>query len=331
LCVIGAEDWIKMANGGSSHKQLRYDGLLDPTEFLNAFGLQSLMYKWTEDQQVEAIGFMLTGKAKRVVDTMTGDKTKIKQIKDALKAGCVETKEVLMKQFNAARPQPNELISEYATRLQLLLERAIPGLDTGHATFILRGHLATHLPDYMQALISYNQKTTWDELLSALDAAHPYIIEMNEPLKIKTEVLDANSLNTYGDERRCHICKEIGHLKRNCPKNKFKSQNNDNRGFRNYNQSSNNSNKKSYNNCNRNNSNNNRSNYSNSNSSDQKVSHNLNNRQCESYKCLLQHDEVTSEEEPENNVPRKHIKTLEIKQVESTEVVQISSGDTQVL
>ena len=109
---------------------------------------------------------------------------------------------------------------------------------------------------------------------------------MNEPLKIKTEVLDANSLNTYGDERRCHICKEIGHLKRNCPKNKFKSQNNDNRGLRNYNQSSNNSNKKSYNNCNRNNSNNNRSNYSNSNSSGQKVSHNSNNRQCESYKCL---------------------------------------------
>jgi len=91
LCVIGAEDWIKMTNGGSSHKQLQYDGLLDPTKFLNAFGLQSLMYKWTEDQQVEAIGFMLTGKAKRVVDTMTGDKTKIKQIKDALKAGCVET------------------------------------------------------------------------------------------------------------------------------------------------------------------------------------------------------------------------------------------------
>jgi hypothetical protein len=50
-----------MANGGCSHKQLRYDGLMDPTEFLNAFGLQSLMYKWTEDQQVEAIGFMLTG------------------------------------------------------------------------------------------------------------------------------------------------------------------------------------------------------------------------------------------------------------------------------
>ncbi len=170
---------------------------------------------------------MLTGKAKRVTDTMTGDKTKIKPNKDALKAGCVETKEVLMKQFNAARPHPNELISEYATRLQLLLERAIPGLDTGHATFILRGHLATHLPDYMQALISYNQKTTWDELLSALDAAHPYIIEMNDTVKIKTESLDANTLTTYVEESRCHICKEIGHL--NCPKNKFKSLSNDNK------------------------------------------------------------------------------------------------------
>ncbi len=67
MCVIGAEDCVKMANGGICHQQLRYDGLLDPAEFLNAFGLQSLMYKWTEDQQVEAIGFMLTGKAQRVV------------------------------------------------------------------------------------------------------------------------------------------------------------------------------------------------------------------------------------------------------------------------
>ena len=83
-----------MATGMMNHKQLRYDGLVDPTEFLNAFGLQALMYNWNEDKQVLAIGFMLTGKAKRVVETMTGDKTKIDQIKNAILAGCVETKEV---------------------------------------------------------------------------------------------------------------------------------------------------------------------------------------------------------------------------------------------
>ena len=78
-----------------NHKQLRYDGLVDPTEFLNAFGLQALMYNWNEVKQVQAIGFMLAGKAKRVVETMTRDKTKIDQIKNAILAGCVETKEVL--------------------------------------------------------------------------------------------------------------------------------------------------------------------------------------------------------------------------------------------
>ena len=70
----------------------------------------------------------------------------------------------------------------------------------------------------MQALISYNQKTTWDELLSAMDAAQPYIIEMNDAGKVKLEGVEANIMNAYSDDRRCHICKEIGHLKRNCQK-----------------------------------------------------------------------------------------------------------------
>jgi hypothetical protein len=34
-----------MAFGGKI-KQLRYDGLVDPEEFLKAFGLQALMCKW---------------------------------------------------------------------------------------------------------------------------------------------------------------------------------------------------------------------------------------------------------------------------------------------
>jgi len=327
-----------MATGMMNHKQLRYDGLVDPTEFLNAFGLQALMYNWNEDKQVLAIGFMLTGKAKRVVETMTGDKTKIDQIKNAILAGCVETKEVLMSQFNAARPKPNELISEYATRLQLLLERAMPGLGAPHATFILRGHLATHLPNYMQALISYNQKMTWDELLSALDAAHPYIIDMTNPIKNNQEFkLEANSLRMSGDERRCHVCKEIGHLKRNCPKNSFKANSSESyRSNRNQNQSYNNgnSNKKSYNNNNNNSSHSNSRNnnsYSNNNNSGRKSSHNSsNNRTCESYKCLAQQEEVTSEEEQESpQITRKHINTLEIKHSETTELIKTNKGDTQ--
>ena len=72
----------------------------------------------------------------------------------------------------------------------------------------MKRHLSTHLPDYMRALVTFNQKTTWDELLSALDAAHPYVnkLQLASSQEIKTELLEAKSMNTQSrEERRCYI------------------------------------------------------------------------------------------------------------------------------
>ncbi len=91
-----------MDSMGQNSKQLRYDGLVEPKEFLKAFSLQALMYKWDEIVKASAIVLMLTGKAERVFDCMTGDKSKIVEIKKALQEGCTETKEVLLHKFYAA-------------------------------------------------------------------------------------------------------------------------------------------------------------------------------------------------------------------------------------
>jgi hypothetical protein len=155
---------------------------------------------------------------------------------------------------------------------------------------------------------------------------------MTDPIENKHEFkLEANSMRMSGDERRCHVCKEIGHLKRNCPKNSFKANNSESyRSNRNQNQSYNNgiSNKKSYNNNNNSSHSNSRNN---NNNSGRKSSHNSsNNWSCESYKCLAQLEEVTSEEEQEiPQITRKHINKLEIKHSETTELVKTNKGDTQ--
>ncbi len=66
-------------------------------------------------------------------------------------------------------------MSAYAIRLQDLLSKAMPDLKVQEMSIMLRGQLATHFPDYMRALITINHKTTSDELLTALYAAHPYV------------------------------------------------------------------------------------------------------------------------------------------------------------
>jgi hypothetical protein len=215
-------------------KQLRYDGLVGPKEFLKALSLQALMYKWTDDVQATAIALILTGKAERVYEAMTGDKTMIDVIKKALEDGCTETKEVFLRQFQTARPKPGELLSTYAVRLQELLTKALPNLKGLEMSIMLRGQLANHLPDYMKALITFHQKTSWDDLLAALDSAHPYVSKMFDNSTATHEYLDVNTMNSSTREgRRCHTCNEVGHLMRNCPRRKNRNEMNrqQNRSF----------------------------------------------------------------------------------------------------
>ena len=104
----------------------------------------------------------------------------------------------------------------------------MPGLNAPELSIILRGQLSNHLPDYMRALITFNQKTSWDDLLTALDAAHPYVNKLSLPCKqeIKSEFLDANYMSTQcKEDRRCYSCNEVGHLRRDCTIRAYRNKN----------------------------------------------------------------------------------------------------------
>ena len=79
-----------------------------------------------------------------------------------------------MIKFYAAKSRDNELLSAFALRLHDLLSKARPGLKGTELSTILKGQLSNHLPDYMKALVTFNQDKSWDKLLTALDASHLY-------------------------------------------------------------------------------------------------------------------------------------------------------------
>lgn len=114
-------------------------------------------------------------------------------------------------------------MSAFALRLQDLLSKAMPGLKGTVLSTILKGQLSNHLPDYMKALVTFNQDKSWDELLTALDASHPYASKLttscsfsengNGLAMVKSEPLDLNAMSTsFREERRCHSCNEIGYI-----------------------------------------------------------------------------------------------------------------------
>ena len=106
---------------------------------------------------------------------MPADKDKIEEIEKAIVKGCTQSQEVLSHAFYSRKPKEAETLSQFALALQDLLTKAVPTMGDTEKAIFLRQQLNAHLPIHMRALIQFNSKQSWDDLLVALDEASPHV------------------------------------------------------------------------------------------------------------------------------------------------------------
>jgi len=185
------------------------------------------MFKWDKTEQARVIPFFLKGKAERVFNAMAADQDKIDKIEEAIIKGCTQSQEALLDAFYSRRPKEDESVSQFAVALLDLLSKAVPTLGSPEKLIFCRHQLNVHLPKYMRALIQYNSKQTWDELLVALDQASPHVDVScfnNQPLAhngiIKQEPIQFNTTSHSQRQSKfnglCNYCKKPGHKVTNC-------------------------------------------------------------------------------------------------------------------
>ncbi len=146
-----------------------YNGIDDPTKFIQDFEIHAINQDWDETKQLTVFPKFLEGRAKRVFDACT-DKSTIAKAIDAVKKGCKPPNESLLYKFYDRKLKPGEKISHYALHLQELLLTAMPDISTEYMSTFLRSHLNNALPADLRSLVNFTADTlTWDQLLVKLD------------------------------------------------------------------------------------------------------------------------------------------------------------------
>jgi hypothetical protein len=166
-----------MATFSAKASDMLYNGSTCPREFRNAYKLNSLMLGWNANAQLTNLPTFLTGKAQRVWTAIAAntaiDKSDIdKALKELVKALEPPTSSLLLN-YEAARRHNNESISQFGSRLQELLIKAMPNQDPEERTTFLKMNLANQLPEHLKAMILFNPEKSYDQLLVILDQAMP--------------------------------------------------------------------------------------------------------------------------------------------------------------
>ena len=158
---------------------LSFDGTSDPKEFFKSFLLQASMFHWDDANQAKVLPLYLKGKAERISNAMPADKDKIEEIEKAIVKSCTQSHEVLLHAFYNSKPKEAETLSQFALALQDLLTKTVPTMGDTEKAIFLRQQLNAHLPIHMRALIQFNSKQSWDDLLVASDEDSPLLISVH--------------------------------------------------------------------------------------------------------------------------------------------------------
>ena len=143
--------------------KLSYDGESDDFEsFQNQFEYDSLMFSWSETDQVKAIKFCIVGKAKRYYNELRDDDKKdINKIMKKLKESLAKAPEFYLNLFSTRQLKPGESISSFCHSVQSLLDR-MPGLKKTSRDRLLGSRLIAIAPENLKNFLEILNDRSWD-------------------------------------------------------------------------------------------------------------------------------------------------------------------------
>jgi hypothetical protein len=151
-----------------------YDGMTDPTKFIEFFRIQACIHSWDDTAQIANVIIFLKDKGLSTFNELT-TKTTMNQVYAELRLKCSPRPETLMHEFNTRKLGKGESITKFGTELSKLLKGASPDLTAAQALIQIKSHLKTSLPasSGINLLLQVHKDKTLSELLSELDDAIP--------------------------------------------------------------------------------------------------------------------------------------------------------------
>lgn len=205
-----------------------YDGeSADFDDFLNAFGYDATMFGWNDEEQAKAIKFCLTDKALKEFKKLSDDDKKdINKIIKQLKETCTKTPEYYLNAFYTAALEPGESIAQFCQKLQILVEKGLPGLDETHRDKMLKARLIVNVPQHVKDFLELMSNKKWSELVEIFEKSNDYKSTSPNNFQIETAInkMTFHERRNFNQKSRfdgaCNICKKIGHKAIDCWHNK---------------------------------------------------------------------------------------------------------------
>ena len=196
--------------------------------------------------------FCLAGKAKEKYQSLSIEaKNDIKEIFKALKEISVKPASHYLSMFNAKTMRPGEKSVKYCKELELLLDRAMPGLQENFKEQLLKDKVLKSVPSSLRIFFELMIDQPWNKIVSQCEKKMEYETSVDdEPEEMMINKFEqvpnfrrrderyghkrfesTNNKRFEGThskrfERTCNYCQKYGHKYHECRKRKFDMQRN---------------------------------------------------------------------------------------------------------